>query len=121
MARSADDRREALLLGLRAEARVAEALEEQGWRVLARNWRFQGGELDIVVAREGRLRVVEVKARAPDDPVGLEVIDARKRRHLVRAAEAFLSSYEDVVDEVCFLVALVEGERITWLDHAFDA
>ncbi len=89
--------------------------------MLARNWRFAGGELDIVVERDGRLRVVEVKARAPDDPVGLEVIDARKRGHLVRAAEAFLLDYEDVYDEVCFLVALVEGEQITWLDHAFDA
>lgn len=89
--------------------------------MLARNWRFAGGELDLVVAREARLRVVEVKARAPDDPVGIEAIDARKRRHLARAADAFLSDYGDVVDEVCFLVALVEGERITWIDDAFDA
>lgn len=89
--------------------------------MLARNWRFEGGELDLVVARGGVLRVVEVKARAPDDPVGLDAIDAHKRRCLARAAEAFLSSYEDVVDEVCFLVALVEGQQITWLDDAFDS
>ena len=100
---------------------MGEHLEAQGWRVLARNWRFEGGELDLVVERGGALRVVEVKARAPDDPVGLDAIDAHKRRCLARAAEAFLCAYEDVVDEVCFLVALVEGEQITWLDDAFDA
>lgn len=121
MPRTADQRRQANELGARAEARVAASLESEGWRVLARNWRCEVGELDLVVARDGRLRVVEVKARAPDDPVGLDVIDARKRRHLARAAEAFLMSYDDVYDEVCFLIALVEGEQITWLDHAFDA
>ena len=96
-------------------------LEREGWDVLARNWRGGGGELDIVVGRRGCIRVVEVKARAPDDPVGLEAIDARKRRKLIRAAEAWLVLYEDLVDEVSFTVALVEGDEITWVHDAFDA
>lgn len=121
MPRTADDRRAALQVGAEAEARVAAALEADGWRVLARNWRFEGGELDLVVERGGALRVVEVKARAPDDPLGLDAVDARKRRKLVRTAEAFLAAYADLVDEVCFLVALVEGERVTLIDNAFDA
>ena len=49
MPRTADERRAALALGALAEARVAAALEADGWRVLARNWRFEGGELDLVV------------------------------------------------------------------------
>lgn len=106
--------------GAAAESLVADALVAQGWTVLARNWSGAGGELDLVVGRAGVLRFVEVKARAPDDPVGIEAVDGRKRRRLVRAAEAWLADHEDIVDEACFLVALVEGERITWFDNAFD-
>jgi putative endonuclease len=97
-------------------------LIEQGWDVLARNWRGGGGELDIVVGRRGALRVVEVKSRSVDDLHGPEVaLGPAKRRHLVQAAEAFLAQYDDLFDECCFLVALVEGEKITLIDDAFDA
>ena len=119
--RTAEARRASLALGAAAESRVADALASQGWAVLARNWHGSGAELDLVVGRAGALRFVEVKAREPDDPVGIEAIDGRKRRRLVRAAEAWLAAHEDIVDEACFLVALVEGERITWFDNAFDA
>lgn len=125
MQRTADDRRAALLRGAEAEACVASALEDQGWNVLARNWRGEGGELDVVVERDGRLRMVEVKLRDPSDPVGIEAIDRSKQGRLRRAAEAFLVGWPDEVREVCFLVALVEpmpdGDlRITWIDDAFD-
>lgn len=88
--------------------------------MLVRNWLGKGGELDLVASRAGALRFVEVKARAPDDPVGLDAVGEHKRRCLVRTAEEFLVQYEDLYDEACFLVALVEGERITWIDDAFD-
>lgn len=126
-------RRRALAQGAIAEQLVADRLTAGGWELIARNWRGGGGELDLVVARHGRLRFVEVKARAPDDPVGLEAIDAGKRRRLASAARAFLATWEDLVDEVCFTVALVHlpGPEpaagpgspwlVEWLDDAFDA
>ncbi len=114
-------RLEALAFGAAAEAKVASALEDDGWRVLARNWRGAGGEIDLVVEREGRLRFVEVKARmAPDDVAGLEAIGDHKQRRLRAAAQAFLADYEDLFDEACFLVAWVEGGTIEWIDDAFD-
>lgn len=101
-------------LGICAEDLVARFLTQQGWEVLARRWRGGGGELDLVVRLEGRLRVVEVKLRQPEDPVGLECVDARKLAHLERAAEAFLQEYIGPLTEVCLLVALVEPQG----DHA---
>jgi putative endonuclease len=100
---------------------VAAELSRQGWSLLARNWRGEHGELDIIASLRGRLRFVEVKLREPEDPVGLECISASKRRHLARAAEEWLMDYEDLYDEACFLVVLVEGGQMSWLDHAFDA
>ncbi len=88
--------------------------------MLDRNWRGAGGELDLVVLKGTRLRFVEVKARGPDDPVGIEAIGESKRSHLVRASRAWLRAHEPKVEEMAFLVAMVEGERITWYDDAFD-
>ena len=127
--RDADDRRRSLADGAEAESLVARALEARGWVVLDRNWRGGGGELDLVVHHDGRLRMVEVKARRPDDPVGLEAIDAAKQRRLRSAARAWLQGYDDLVEEVCFLVALVTlpgsarpdaPPTIEWIDDAFD-
>ncbi len=129
MADDADRRRAALERGARAEAHVAALLEAEGWRVLARNWRGAGGELDVVVSRGGALRFVEVKLRDAEDPLGLDAIGPAKRARLSRAARAFLADHPAPVEEAAFLVVLLELEpgrplqdaRITWIDDAFDA
>lgn len=117
-------RREARQRGLDAEMWVARTLAAQGWRVVARNWRGGGAELDLVVRRHDALRFVEVKARSPSDDIGLEVITEGKRRRLVRGAEAFLAQWDEAVSEACFAVAFVtvaeDGMRLEWLDDAFD-
>ena len=114
-------RLEALAFGAAAEAAVADALVADGWTVLARNWRGAGGEIDIVVERDSKLRFVEVKARTgPDDLAGLEAIGEHKKRKLRVAAEAFLAGYGNRFDEACFLVAWIEGGTIEWIDDAFD-
>lgn len=119
--RSVADRRAALQRGADAEQRVALLLEEAGWQVLARNWRARGGEIDIISLKDGRLRLVEVKQRGAGDPVGLDAVGATKRARLVRAGEAWLAQTDVVYDEVCFAVAWLEGDRLLWIDNAFDA
>ncbi|MCB9686786.1 MAG: YraN family protein [Alphaproteobacteria bacterium] len=114
---------EAVARGQRAEAWVAERLREQGWSELARNWRCDAGELDLVVERDGVLRFVEVKARAPGDEGGLEAIGESKRRHLRRAGETWLTERGLPEREVAFLVVVVTcgpgAWTAEWLDDAF--
>jgi putative endonuclease len=110
----------ALTTGAAAEQAVALLLAEQGWQVLARNWRGAGGELDLVVQQRGRVRFVEVKLRQADDPVGLECVDGRKLARVRRAAEAWLQDYTDLVTEACLMVALVHGEPGDLRVHLFD-
>jgi putative endonuclease len=110
---------------------VARALVREGWQVLARNWRAAGGELDLVVEREGVLRFVEVRGRSPGEEGGddsafdkaLESITANKRSRLTSAAEAWLDCVGLPKQEVAFLVALVSleetGWAVQWWDDAF--
>jgi Holliday junction resolvase-like predicted endonuclease len=72
-----------------AESYVADALEERGWRVVARNLRTPWGELDILgVDPDEVLVVVEVKARHPLSWArGEEALRPRQRRRLARAIE----------------------------------
>jgi putative endonuclease len=69
--------------GRAGEMRAAEYLREQGYEILALNWRCPQGELDIVAASGRHLVVVEVKTRRSDrfgHP--FEAVDGRKRARL---------------------------------------
>ena len=108
-----------MTLGVAAETFVCGVLDQEGWRILARNWRGGGGELDIIAICDGVVRIVEVKARMGSDP--LLAITPAKQRKLIRAAEAFLAYTEEPWEEVSFSIALVEDGVLTWLHDAFDA
>jgi len=81
-----------LALGAEGETRAALHLARRGYRIVARNVRCGGVELDLV-ARKGRLvAFVEVKTRrchrfGPPEMA----VDPRKRARLVRGAAHWLS------------------------------
>ena len=114
-------------LGAQGEALAAAHLARQGYRIVARNVRADGVELDLVAAR-GKLRVfVEVKTRG-SRRLGLpeEAIDARKRARLVRGAAAWLREHGVRAGRVRFDVIAVErsaggGWTLRHLPGAFDA
>ena len=86
------------VLGRAGEDRAARYLEQQGYSILARNWRCNQGELDLVVADASVVVVVEVKTRRGDDyGHPFEAIDARKRARLWRLAVAWASTHRDLV------------------------
>ena len=114
-------------LGAEGEARAAALVEARGYRIVARNVRADGIEMDLVAARGGLVAFVEVKTRrsrrggAPE-----EAVDARKRARLVRAVAAWLRAHGGGVRRVRFdVVACEQGPDGAWeLRHwegAFDA
>jgi len=103
----------ARLRGVAAEDRVADDLQTRGWRVLNRNWRGGGGELDLVARRGDVLRFVEVKQRA--DPEADPVRPAQVRR-LRAAAQAWMASQatEDWSEACFWLVEVDAWNELQW-------
>lgn len=82
------------VLGRAGEDRAAGYLEGRGYRIVDRNWRGDGGELDIVALSGSEVVVVEVKTRRGlgfGHP--LEAIDDRKRRRLWRLAMQWAAAH----------------------------
>ena len=92
-----------------------------GYIVLARNWRCDIGELDLVVGRDGTLVFCEVKARASEryGPAA-SAVDARKQRKLRSLAIRWLAEHPQVRRTgIRFDVAAVTGARTEIIESAF--
>lgn len=121
-------------LGDRGEALAASFLEEQGYVILERNYRFERAEVDLVCfepaasyERGGELVFVEVKTRSgtgfgrPE-----EAVTPAKQRSLVRAAGAYLHERRLEGSPCRFDVLSIvlrpgRPPRIEHLKHAFWA
>src|SRR5262249_36557187 len=87
---------------------AADKLLAAGFEIVARNYRCQTGELDLVTRRGEQWVFVEVRTRrgrkygTPE-----ESITARKKTHLISAAQTYLQDHELVnVDWRIDLVAV---------------
>ena len=76
--------------GAQGEETAVRYLMRRGWRILDRNWRGGGGELDIVALRAGTVAFVEVKSRGDPGALGDPIVWAQRER-LIRAATAYLA------------------------------
>jgi putative endonuclease len=84
-------------LGRNGEDQAAASLRVRGYEILARNWRCEVGEADIIAAHEGELVIVEVKTRRGKDAASraLESLTPAKQTKLLALAQAYQSSLDD--------------------------
>ncbi len=74
--------------GARAEQAAARYLRRHGYRLLGRNLRVAGGEIDLLAAHEGWLVIVEVRSyRRGEGRPPRESLSRDKQRRLRRLAE----------------------------------
>jgi len=73
------------------ETLACEFLKKQGFKILQRNFRIKGGEIDIIAQQGGDLVFVEVKTRhSIDFGHPTEAVTPWKIRFLVRASQFYL-------------------------------
>jgi putative endonuclease len=107
--------------GAAAEHQAEAYLIGRGLRLVRRNFRVRGGEIDLVMQDGPTLVFVEVRQRSrPDFGGAAESITAAKRARLILAARHFLAQSDS--DVPCrFDAVLIQGDRLEWLRAAFDA
>jgi putative endonuclease len=107
--------RSQLPLGRRGERAAEKYLRRNGYRIVARNFRAVGAEIDLVAMDGETLVFIEVKTRrsriagAPE-----EAVDERKQTRMRRAAEVFARRYRADEIEMRFDIAAVDasGRRL---------
>jgi len=106
--------------GSEAERLAALYLEGRGLRIVERNFRIRGGEIDLI-CRDGRTLVfVEVRLRSRGDFGGAGAsITAGKQRRIILAARHYLAGKVDC--DCRFDCILLDGKQLEWICNAFAA
>lgn len=110
-------------LGTLYEQIAADYLRENGYDILAQNYRIRQGEIDVIAKTEATLVFVEVKYRTTE-ACGRprEAVGRKKQRTICRVALHYLLSHRLWENTPCrFDVIEVDSKgTITHLQHAFD-
>ncbi|KMQ71400.1 YraN family protein [Chryseobacterium koreense] len=112
-------------LGKLAEDLSADFLAKKGHKILARNFRFERLEIDIVSEFEDLIVVTEVKARSYDTLIEpQEAVTKKKIKSIITCADFFMSENE-IDKEVRFDIITVLPDKagvlqITHIEDAFQ-
>ncbi|MFN0300428.1 MAG: YraN family protein [Burkholderiales bacterium] len=108
--------------GAAGEAFAARFLETHKLRIVERNFRCRGGEIDLIADDGESLVFVEVRVRNRQDFGGARAsIDIHKQRRILHAAHYYLAGKHarpcrfDVV-----LMTKADGAGIEWIQDAFQ-
>jgi putative endonuclease len=99
-------------------------MQSQGLELVARNVRFRGGEIDLVMQQGDTLVIAEVRKRSREDYGGAAAsVGLSKQRRIVLATRLWLARSPQYANhairfDVC---ALDANNKIEWLRAAFDA
>lgn len=110
--------------GAREEDLALAWLQDRGLRLLGRNLRAPGGEIDLVMQQGDTVVMVEVRKRSdPRFGSAAESVDARKQARLIRAAAGLLARRPEwAARPVRFdVITLDAQDRIDWIPDAFEA
>lgn len=106
---------------------LAEAfLIEKGMKILAKNFRYQKAEIDIIAQTENQIVIAEVKARATDAfMLPQEAINKKKIKLMVMAANYFIEENNINLETRFDVISVLPNEsgklEITHIENAFEA
>jgi putative endonuclease len=109
-------------IGQKGEEIAVGFLQDKGYKILERNWRFKKHEIDIIALKNDLLIVLEVKTRTGQLPDNIsEIVKFQKQRSIIMAANAFVES-KALKHEVRFdiIVIGIKGNNYH-LQHLIEA
>jgi putative endonuclease len=117
--------RQNLYLGKFGEESAIALLKNNGYRILARNYKTKLGEIDIIARDKDTVCFIEVKTRH-SDRFGLpqEAISRSKQRHIAKVALMFLKENNLLDKRARFdVISIMHSEDTSKLDlikNAFE-
>ncbi|MBU1108669.1 MAG: YraN family protein [Candidatus Riflebacteria bacterium] len=113
-------------LGNQGESLALTHLEELGMKLVCRNYRWRGGEIDLIMSDGSVLVFVEVRCKSvATHGSPLETIDYKKRRQIEKCARQYLAHKKVSADICCRFDAVgvllpANGKaRIQYIPDAF--
>ncbi|MFN3640405.1 MAG: YraN family protein [Flavobacterium sp.] len=109
-------------IGKLGEEIAANYLDQQGYEILERNWKFEKAEVDILAQKDDFLVAVEVKTRTTD-AFGLpqEFLKPAQIKRLVKAVDEYMQQHK-ITNEVRFdVIAVIIHKKDHTLEHIIDA
>lgn len=107
--------------GEAAEDAALDYLQQRGLKLVQRNFRCKGGEIDLILLQQDTLVFVEVRKRADARYGGAAAsVTARKQARLLLAAQFYLQRYR--TPPACrFDVIAFDGSQVNWIRNAIEA
>lgn len=120
---AAASRKQNAASGQAAEEIAAQFLIRRGLKVVERNFRVRGGEIDLICADGATTVFVEVRLRRNRNFGGAAAsITPRKQQRIVLAARYWLSQHGDRNCRFdCVAMDAPDEARIEWIKDAFSA
>lgn len=110
------------ILGKKGEEKAAMFLLENGYNIVARNWRYKRIEIDIIATNNEFILFVEVKTRSssfwgnPEDS-----IDASRIKRMVEAADYYVQEYDVSLPVRFDVLSIVQHNDSVEIEHIDDA
>ena len=107
------------------ETMVSQRLRMNGWSIIAKKYIGGGGEIDLIVLRNGDLCFVEVKGRKDQKNGESSIFSSmskKKQKALISCSADFLEKYEEHIefDSCYFVLCGLVGQRFFWIENPFD-
>ena len=107
--------------GKQGEDWAAAFLEQKGYEILSRNYRYKHSEIDIIARKQEMIVFVEVKSRENADFGNPEeAVSAAKRSQVHQAARYYIAA-EKITQEIRFDIIAITGFEKPEIEHFEDA
>lgn len=113
-----------LALGSEGESAICKYLEQQGFKILVRNYRLRWcGEIDVIAQQNEVICFVEIKTRSSEYFPTSQVITRTKQLKIIKTAQRYASEKKVSNKVLRFDVAIVTGThdsfKISYIPNAF--
>ena len=110
-------------LGKKGEQLAVDFLLKKGYTIVARNYRFDKAEVDIIAKKGDTLAIIEVKTRSTSDFGNpQDFVKPKQIQRLVKAVDEYVTVNELDVEVRFDIIAIVkekQGFSIEHLENAF--